>query len=485
MDYTHLHTDFKSTSVIDHFMMNERLLSLVVDCGPLHLGDNRSRHSPIMVKLNLGSIPLKQQTTTRTSKRPAWYKASQEDIMSYTEELDCRIEDISVHKSVHCLDTSCTDKSHSSERDSLVLDVLFNIIEVSHAHIPMVGGRSIKTGSKDKPGSIPGWKEEVEPFEDSARFWHAVWRSAGRPNTGVLHSIMARTRNSFHYAIRRARKRADLIRAEKLFESSEVGSMNLLQELKKVRKGGKAAADLPDNVAGSNGEEEIVDKFREVYSTLYNSWGSEKEMENIKQKVAGLVQTEGSLAEVQKLTGQVVKKAACRMKPAKSDVSGSFSSDALLHAPDSLFDILALVYRSWLVHGTVTLSLLACAFLPLLKNALKDPADTDCYRAIAGSSLLLKLFDQCVLVVWGHLLASDSLQFGYKEGTGTTQCSWMVMEVANHYMRNGTNPIMTLLDCIKAFDMCKYDILFKQLLEKRLPAVVVRAFITVYEKQYA
>ena len=94
-----------------------------------------------------------------------------------------------------------------------------------------------------------------------------------------------------------------------------------------------------------------------------------------------------------------MKKAACKMKSNKSDVSGSFVSDALLHAPDIVFELLALVYRSWLVHGTVTLSLLACAFLPLLKNALKDPADTNSYRAIAGSSLLLKLFDQCVLLV--------------------------------------------------------------------------------------
>ena len=176
---------------------------------------------------------------------------------------------------------------------------------------------------------------------------------------------------------------------------------------------------------------------------------------------------------------------ACKMKPAKSDVSGAFCSDVLLHAPDSVFDHLALVYRSWLVHGTVTPSLLACAFLPLLKNALKDPADTNSYRAIAGSSLLLKLFDQCVLVVWGHILASDSLQFGYKEGTGTTQCSWMVMEVATYYIRNGSNPIMTLLDCSKAFDMCRYSTMFTKLLEKGLPAVVVRTIIYVYEKQFA
>ena len=59
------------------------------------------------------------------------------------------------------------------------------------------------------------------------------------------------------------------------------------------------------------------------------------------------------------------------------------------------------------------------------------------------------------------------------------------MEVANHYIRNGTSPIMTLLDCSKAFDMCKYSVLFKKLLQRGLPAIVVRTLITVYEQQYA
>lgn len=86
VDYTHMHTDYKSTSVLDHFIMNERLLSLVVDCGPLHLGDNRSRHSPVMVKLNLGAIPVKKVILKKSLKRPAWYKAKKEDIDSYTDQ---------------------------------------------------------------------------------------------------------------------------------------------------------------------------------------------------------------------------------------------------------------------------------------------------------------------------------------------------------------------------------------------------------------
>ena len=59
------------------------------------------------------------------------------------------------------------------------------------------------------------------------------------------------------------------------------------------------------------------------------------------------------------------------------------------------------------------------------------------------------------------------------------------MEVANYYIRAGSQPIMTLLDCSKAFDMVRYNILFTKLLDRGLPALVVRVLIVVYEKQYA
>jgi hypothetical protein len=48
-----------------------------------------------------------------------------------------------------------------------------------------------------------------------------------------------------------------------------------------------------------------------------------------------------------------------------------------------------------------------------------------------------------------------------------------------------TQPIMTLLDCSKAFDMCKFSILFTRMLERGMPAIVVRVIIFVYEEQYA
>ena len=58
-----------------------------------------------------------------------------------------------------------------------------------------------------------------------------------------------------------------------------------------------------------------------------------------------------SLREVEKVTWQVVKQACCRMRPGKNDVSEVYSSDVFLHAPDSLFEHLAAVFRSSAVHS--------------------------------------------------------------------------------------------------------------------------------------
>ena len=120
-----------------------------------------------------------------------------------------------------------------------------------------------------------------------------------------------------------------------------------------------------------------------MYSALYNSADSSDKMNVVKTRVQSGI-SEACSVEVDKITTEVVKLAAVSLKTNKGDVSGSFTSDAIRNAPDSLYKSLASVYRSWLSHGTVTRSLLACAFLPLLKNSLKDPADTKSYRAIAG-----------------------------------------------------------------------------------------------------
>jgi hypothetical protein len=361
-----------------------------------------------------------------------------------------------------------------------VLDLMGAVIESSHATIPMVGGR--QGAVRADSGAVPGWREEVAPFRDASIFWHSLWLSAGRPTAGQLFLTMKMTRNKYHHALRRVRNAANLIKAQKLFEASMWGGGDLLAEMKKTR-GGKYTPDLPENVAGANGEEEVCNKFKGVYEQLYNSADSSVEMLAVRERVRANTKQE-QVEEVQKVTGEVVKLAASGMKSGKADVSGSYISDAIKNAPNDLYEHLAAVYRSWLVHGSVSQHLLACAFLPLLKNSLKNPADTKSYRAIAGSATILMLFERVVLVLWGDQLASGSLQMGYKRGSSTAQCSYVVSETVGHFLREGSHPILVALDMTQAFDKCRFDILFQKAADK-LPAVIVRVLIFIYEKQHA
>ena len=165
-------------------------------------------------------------------------------------------------------------------------------------------------------------------------------------------------------------------------------------------------------------------------------------------------------------------------------MSQGFSSSCLKNAPLSLLENMSLIFCSWLLHGRVTSSILVCAFIPLIKNSLKDPSSTESYRAIAASSLVLKLFESCIMLIWGEDLSSDTLQFGFKKKCSTSTASWMVQEVLQHYLKQGSKPVLVVLDCTKAFNLARFDILFGRLLEK-LPAVVVRVLVYSYKEQLA
>ena len=348
VNYTHVHTDYKSTSVLDHFLMSPRLVPLVTDCGVSHTGDNLSRHSPIYVRLQLGALPVRKSVSSSAPRRPAWSRAADQDTEAYSEALRERLQGLTVTDSLVCDDPSCDAESHSSDCDSLLLDVLCAMVETSYTTIPLSGGGKAGQGRTAR-GGLPGWGEEVRPHQQESIHWHRLWIREGRPSTGPIHDTMVRTRTQYHYAVRRCKRQSDETRARKLFEASLKGDTDLLSEMKKVRSGGGGREELPENVAGADSEEEIVDRFRTVYSTLYNCADTKPGMEDLKSRIKDMITTE-AIHDVNKVTSEVVKKVVLSMKARKSDISGGYTSDALLNAPDIMFEQLATIFRSWLVH---------------------------------------------------------------------------------------------------------------------------------------
>ena len=361
VDYTHIHTDYKSTSTLDHFIVTPRLLPLIEESGVIHRGDNRSRHSPILLRLRLGGLKVKEGKEGKGAapRRPAWSRAKEAELHLYTRTLEQRLVALQVppclssDPHLRCTNPHCDDSQHSKAGDSFLLDIVTTMVETSHQTIPMSGGVAGGPGRASR-GGIPGWAEEVEPYRQESVRCHKLWLELRRPNTGPTHDAMVRSRTRYHHAVRRIKRMEQELRSRKLLEAAMAGDMDLLKEMKKVR--GKGEDDLPETVDGAESEDTIAETFREVYEALYNS--HETPTDTLKQTIKELI-TNDSINEVNKITGDSVKAATAKMKSRKSDVSGGFASDCLLFGPDILFFHLAAAFRGWMVHSTVTSSVLA------------------------------------------------------------------------------------------------------------------------------
>ena len=157
-----MHTDLKSFSVLDNFFVNKSMLDRVEDAAPIHCVTNQSRHSPIMMKVLLPALVQRRARTEDCSrpKRPAWYKASEEDKNRFTAKVNEKLKHIEAPASILCEDVNCTHSGHTDERDSYVIDLLTAIVEVSHQTIPLSKGSDAGGKGTRLHRGLPGWKKK-------------------------------------------------------------------------------------------------------------------------------------------------------------------------------------------------------------------------------------------------------------------------------------------------------------------------------------
>ena len=150
-----------------------------------------------------------------------------------------------------------------------------------------------------------------------------------------------------------------------------------------------------------------------------------------------------------------------------------------------LFEMLSIIFQSFLIQGHLTLFILLATLIPIIKDKLGSLNTSQNYRSIAISSLVLKIFDWIVLVPFGESLGLDEFQFAYQPGCSTTMCTWSVIETINYFTRNGSNVFSCCMDMSKAFDLVKHSLLFNKLILAGLPPIFIRLLMFVYIKQYA
>ena len=308
----------------------------------------------------------------------------------------------------------------------------------------------------------------VRPELDKAKLWHWMWHEAGKPQSGAVYEVMKRTKHQYHYAVHRCKRNKLVIQKEPLARNINK-SREFWTELKKINPTSKVISSL---IGSANGSTEITNLFDNKYRSLYSSVRTD---DNELREIHDVINSRLPPSTHTTVTPDIIKQCIHKLKPGKDDGDLGFKSDHIINGSHRLHLLLSLLY-------TPT-DLLKSSVISIPKDAKVSLSNIDNYRGIALFNCICKLYDNITLFLHGNYLNTSDMQFGYKKGHSTTMCTLIYKEIINQYINNGSDVYSCLLDASKAFDRVHYRKLFRILLSKKLPILIIKWILDSYLRQ--
>ena len=210
---------------------------------------------------------------------------------------------------------------------------------------------------------------------------------------------------------------------------------------------------MPCTIDGNNDSTSIADMFSDKYDTLYNSVPYDT---NHMKLIEIMSRVQKCNDESYNITVPDVLIAVTHLKDGKSDGYEGLSSDHFIHGNRQLYVLLSILFTLFLRHGFSPDSMILGTIIPIPKDKKKSLCSSSNYRAIALSSTFSKILDWIILIKKENSLCSSELQFGFKNGLSTTQCTFSMLEVIDYYNVNTSCVCSLQLDASKAFGTVKY-----------------------------
>ena len=300
--------------------------------------------------------------------------------------------------------------------------------------------------------------------------------SATNPKKTDWLLIMCKTGVSYHYAIRNTMKNEQEI--VNYFADAIVNNRNrdFWSEIKRIKRSiMSTCSSIVDDISSP---EDISNYFASKYQELYTSVSFDEDEINqirldVNSNIAGI--------DFNCIIGYAdIKAAVMKLKAGKNDGNLGLSSDYFIHDCNELSVHIAFLNSGLIVHGFAPNDMLISTVIPIPKGRNANITDLSNYRGISLSSIFGKLFDLVILARYGDLLCVSDFQFGFRAKRSTDTCSMILKECISYYVNNGGSVYCTFLDATKAFDRVEYSKLFRQLMSRGLPSIIIRFLLNMY-----
>ena len=107
----------------------------------------------------------------------------------------------------------------------------------------------------------------------------------------------------------------------------------------------------------------------------------------------------------------------------------------------------------------------------IIKSKPDDVTAISKYRPISLATIFSKFLELFILHMIKEFLVNIDNQFGFKSSHCADMCLFLLKQTIAQYNYNGSPIFVAFLDSSKAFDKVNYGVLFKKLVEAKVPMI--------------
>jgi len=365
-----------------------------------------------------------------------------------------------------CSDASCEDVHHIGAIGQSYDDVLAMIKFASNMYL------SSKSRVSRPFKKVPGWNEYCRDAHNIARSAFLQWHHGGKIREGQLFDEMKRTRAVFRRALRFCKSNEVKIRRENF--ASKFDDRNKTKFWKEVRK--LNIDSFSTHIDGISDKKDITEIFANKYrNILCNS--AFVEYDNLIS-----ANDEGRGMSRIFFRKEIIDRGIDRLNNGWGN--GNIHSNHLKFSGFSFRLVLSRLFSSMISHGYIPKDMLKGQIKPVIKNKNLGKDNSDNYRPVMNSSMLLKLFEYCLLPVIQDKLKLNPLQFGFTAGSDCESAVTFARETIFSYTGANSNIHCVAVDLSKAFDRVNVGILTKKLISSDIPRSLVRTIHYMLSETY-
>ena len=405
-----------------------------------------------------------------------WRQAKVEDLCKYQMELDLELSKIGIPAEA----ATCNEPDGCKHKHTI------------ESYFDSICGAMLKSANrcilraKSNCGRKRGWDEDLKKAKRVARKNYCLWRDAGRPRQGTLFLKMSESRKSFRSKLKsRKRKENELFCSSLVDAIDEKDHASFWKKLKYGIQPNRTKHGV--RIEKGESEEEIMETWKRHFGQIINS----EPPDNVDRERSAFEQTMREYMDKTKepwwfvdIHPLEVEKAFRCLKRNKAAGPDMIETEHLQYGGRSLAIYLSVAMTSFLRHSLVPQQFLRSYIVPIVKEKAGDVTDTNNYRGFALSSAISKVLEHVFLERFRAALSSCEQQFGFKQGHGCAECSFVLREAIDYYLSNGNREVyVCALDLSKAYDRVSYYRLFTKLLRKGLPIYFVKFLERWYSSQ--